>query len=93
MSGQENQEPCTAHHAKNCEFANAAAEKAVEKTFAILGVNIKEPKEVSEFQDSLRFGKKLFRFADHGVMVMVGAVALLIVGALVLGIKAKIVGP
>lgn len=85
-------EPCSAHHASSCEFANAAAEKAVKKTFAILGVDIERPEQVAEFQDSLRFGKKLFKLADHGVLVMVGAMALLLAASVVVGIKVKLLG-
>lgn len=92
MLDQKHPEPSTAHHASNCEFANAAAEKAVRKTFAILGVDIERPEQVADFQESLRFGKKLFKLADHGVLVMVGAVALLLAGALVVGITSKIQG-
>lgn len=58
-----------------CEHADDAAEKAVKKTFAILGVDIDNPKEVREFQESLRFSDKLKQIADKS---MFGAVATLI---------------
>jgi len=92
MSEHIHPEPCSAYHASNCEYANSAAEKAVKKTFAILGVDIERPEQVAEFQDALRFGKKLFKLADHGVLVMVGALALLFVAAVVVGIKVKLMG-
>lgn len=55
----------------SCHHADQAAEKAVEKTFAILGVNINEPKEVREFQESLRFGDFLRKAANKGLFTLV----------------------
>ncbi|MHC1697772.1 MAG: hypothetical protein AB9919_06890 [Geobacteraceae bacterium] len=92
MPEQVHPELCSAHHANNCEFANAAAEKAVKKTFAILGVDIEHPQQVAEFQESLRFGKKLFKLADHGVLVMVGALVVMAIAAFLAGIKSKLLG-
>ena len=69
-----------------------SAELAVKKVFAILGVNIDEPKEVEEFRENLRFGATLRRRADQGqvalVIVIVGALA----AALWAGIVNKITG-
>ena len=48
-----------------------AADKAVKKVFAILGVDINKPESVEEFREDLRFGKKLRKLADHGVFVLV----------------------
>jgi len=86
-------ESCVTTSQRNCEFANAAADKAVKKTFAILGVDVEDPKQVSEFQESLRFGDKLRKAADHGVIVLVGVLAVALATALWLGVKAKIAGP
>ena len=48
-----------------------AADKAVKKVFAIIGVDINKPESVEEFREDLRFGKKLRKLADHGVFVLV----------------------
>jgi hypothetical protein len=93
MAGNEIVDPCGGSpHSRNCEFANAAAEKAVRKTFAILGVDIEEPKQVAEFQESLRFSDKLRKAADHGVLVLVAALVAALLAATWLGVKAKLVG-
>lgn len=68
------------------------ADRAVRKTFAILGVNIDNPESVEEFRQDLRFGKKLRRLADHGTMAFFAAVAIAIVGALWIGITSTIKG-
>lgn len=86
------QDTCVAPHSRNCEFANAAAERAVKKTFAIFGVDIEDPKQVSEFQESLRFADKFRRAADHGLLVLVGALVVALLTAAALGIKTRIAG-
>ena len=68
------------------------ADRAVRKTFAILGVNIDNPESVEEFRQDLRFGKKLRRLADHGTMAFFAAVAIAVVGALWIGITSAIKG-
>ena len=68
------------------------ADRAVRKTFAILGVNIDNPESVEEFRQDLRFGKKLRRLADHGTMAFFAAVAIAVVGALWIGITQTIKG-
>ena len=40
-----------------CKYAMQAADIAVTKVFAILGVDIDDPKQVSNFQEDLRFSK------------------------------------
>ena len=68
------------------------ADRAVRKTFAILGVNIDNPESVEEFRQDLRFGKKLRKLSDHGTMAFFAAVAIAIVGALWIGITSTIKG-
>lgn len=75
-----------------CKFANQAAEDAVHKTFAILGVNIDDPKQVSAFQDDLRFNSKLRRYMDHGPVVAFFAGVGFTLMTIVLGYKFKIFG-
>ena len=66
------------------------ADRAVKKTFAILGVNIDNPESVEEFRQDLRFGKRLRKIADHGTLAFFGAVAVAIVAAIWIGITHSI---
>ena len=72
-----------------CPHAEDAAEQAVTKTFAILGVDINNPQQVSQFQDSLRFGDKLRRTADKGFLPLLLAVAAMIGAAFIAGLSYK----
>lgn len=49
-----------------------AAEHAVKKVFAILGVNIDCPESVEEFREDLRFGKKMRKAAGHSTLAFIG---------------------
>ena len=81
---------------EDCIFAvntaNQAASSAVAQVFAILGVDVNEPREVEEFRQNLRFGATLRRAADKGLFAFVGACMTLIVAALVSGIASKFGG-
>lgn len=66
------------------------ADRAVKKTFAILGVDIDKPESVEEFRQDLRFGKRLRKIADHGTLAFFAAVAVAIVAALWIGITSSI---
>jgi hypothetical protein len=68
------------------------ADRAVKKTFAILGVNIDNPESVEEFRQDLRFGKRLRKIADHGTLAFFGAVAVAVVAALWIGITQSVRG-
>ncbi len=63
-----------------------AADRAVKKVFAILGVDIDKPESVEEFRQDLRFGKRLRKIADHGILAFFAAVAVAIAGAIWIGI-------
>ena len=65
------------------------ADRAVKKTFAILGVDIDKPESVEEFRQDLRFGKRLRKIADHGTLAFFGAVAVAIVAAIWIGITSS----
>lgn len=54
------------------DIARNAADKAVQSVFAILGVDIDDPRQVEEFRQDLRFGGKLRRAADKGFMMSMG---------------------
>jgi len=72
------------------DAAEKAADHAVKKVFAILGVDVAKPESVEEFREDLRFGKKMRRMADHGQLAMVGVFCLGIMWAVWEGIKAKL---
>ncbi len=69
-----------------------AADHAVRKVFAILGVDIDKPESVEEFREDLRFGKKLRKAADHGFLAIVGLAALGIGAMMWAGIVEKLGG-
>ena len=75
---------------KHCTTAaDRAAEMAVEKTFAILGVDVNRPESVEEFRKDLRFGGRMRKYADHGTLVFIGVVAVAIAYAMYEGIISK----
>jgi hypothetical protein len=76
-------------HKRHCEFANASAAAAVKKTFAILGVDVDSPSQVKEFQESLRFGEKLRKASDQGMLALAAALAVAALATLWVGITSK----
>lgn len=74
----------------DCPHVDDAAEKAVSKVFAILGVDINKPESVEEFREDLRFGKKLRKGADHGFLVITAIIATAIMAAIWQGIEHKL---
>jgi len=71
---------------------NEIADRAVKKTFAILGVDIDKPESVEDFRQDLRFGKRLRKIADHGTLAFFGAVAVAFVAAIWIGISSSLKG-
>ena len=67
-----------------------AAEHAVKKVFAILGVDIERPESVEEFREDLRFGKRMRKVADHGTLAFFGVVAAAFAAAVLAGIVSNI---
>lgn len=55
--------------------AELAAKKAVQKTFAILGVNVDEPSEVEEFRRDLRFAGDMRRMQGKALTAFIVALA------------------
>lgn len=76
----------------HCKHADKAAQEAVRKTFAILGVNIDEPREVKAFQQSLNFGDTLRKIADKSMVAFAVVLVASLAGAFLYGIKVKITG-
>ena len=75
-----------------CPHVLDAAEVAVKRVFAILGVDIDKPESVEEFREDLRFGKKLRKGADHGFLAFVAILTAAICAALWAGITSKASG-
>ena len=67
-----------------------AAELAVKKVFAILGADIDRIESVEEFRDDLRFGRKMRKVADHGLLAFFGVVAAAFAAAVWVGIVSSI---
>ena len=68
-------------------ICDEAADLAVCKVFAVLGVDINQPKDIEQFREDLRFSAHLRRAADKGVMAGVTA----LVGALALALWVAVV--
>lgn len=79
-------------HERRTPTASEIADKAVKKTFAILGVDVDDPKSIEEFREDLRFGKRLRKAADHGLLVFFGAVAAAMAAAIWIGITHSLKG-
>lgn len=69
-----------------------AADRAVKKVFAILGVDIDKPESVEEFREDLRFGRRMRKAADHGLLAIVGLIIIGLGAAVWAGIISKING-
>lgn len=77
-------------HTEICPQSVQAADHAVKKVFAILGVDIDKPESVEEFREDLRFGKRMRKAADHGTLVLIAALISGLSYAVWLGITASI---
>ena len=89
--GDEKQKICTLAP-EYCPHVKEAADAAVRKVFAILGVDVDVPKEVEEFRENLRFGASMRRAADKGMLTIIGVLATATLAALWAGIVSKITG-
>ena len=78
------------HHAE--QASEDAADSAVKKVFAILGVDIDRPESVEEFREDLRFGRKMRKAADHGFLALVGLICVGLGAAVWAGIVSKVSG-
>lgn len=77
---------------ESCSTAKDAADEAVKKVFAILGVNVNEPKEVEEFRENLRFGASMRKAADRGFIAIISLIATGMVITFWTGVISKIKG-
>lgn len=85
-------ETCKIREAVECSAAVGAADEAVKKVFAILGVDINKPESVEAFREDLRFGGRLRRAADHGFLAMIAAVSVGALAIIWVGITTKLGG-
>ena len=72
--GDEKQKVCTLAP-EHCPHVKEAADEAVKKVFAIMGVDVDVPKEVEQFREDLRFSASMRRAADKGMLAIIGAIA------------------
>lgn len=56
-----------------CKYSEQAADNAVKRVFAILGVDVEDPESVERFRDSLRFGKAMHQAASKGAVAFISA--------------------
>ncbi len=77
---------------ERCEFAEEAADVAVRKVFAILGVDIDKPESVEAFREDLRFGKRLRKATDHGMLAVAAVIAAAMCAAVWAGVTTNLRG-
>ena len=64
----------------DCDSGMLAAERAVERVFAILGIDIHNPKQVSDFQDTMRFATRLNKVMERSTFAFFAALAACLAG-------------
>ena len=79
-----------ASQSENCPHVKEAADEAVKKVFAILGVDVDVPKEVEDFRENLRFGASMRRAADKGLLTIIGVMVTAMMAAIWAGIVSEI---
>lgn len=72
-------------------IAEDAADKAVKKVFAILGVDMVRPSEVEQLRQTLRHAEWVRKVSGTSVMAAVGAIGIGIVAALWAGLQALLI--
>ena len=73
-----------------CHKPEEAADSAVKKVFAILGVDVDKPEDIEQFRVGLRFGEELHKYAKYGMLVMVSVFAAAIMGTFIFGVFERI---
>jgi hypothetical protein len=69
-----------------------AANLAVKQVFYLLGVDVEDAASVEDFREDLRFGRRLRKLANNGMMGIVALLALGMVTALYSGIVSSLKG-
>lgn len=59
-----------------------SVDKAVKKTFSILGVDIEDPSNVEEFRKDLRFSGRMREFMDKSMLAFVTGIGVALAAAL-----------
>ena len=72
------------------ELIEQAADKAVAKTFAMLGVDVTNPAHIEDFRMDLRFSRRMRTAMDRGWLAFATAAGLAVAAALWAGIVGKI---
>jgi len=75
-----------------CRYSDEAARSAVKQVFAILGVDVDDPKAVEEFREDLRFGRAMRQANDKGRLAVAALIFCALAMALWAGITSKIGG-
>jgi len=83
---------CEAARLAAKDAVSDAAKMAVRDTFALLGVNIDDPRQVEEFRMDLRFGGEMRSLVGKGKVAIITTAAALLFAALMAGLKIKILG-
>ncbi|MFH1010331.1 MAG: hypothetical protein V1784_03750 [bacterium] len=76
---------------EDCPNVQRAADLAVKKVFAILGVDIDKPDQIECFQQDLRFGRHMRRISDKVTVAVYVTVATIFVTAVATAVWAGIV--
>ncbi|MDR0478501.1 MAG: hypothetical protein LBH31_01580 [Burkholderiaceae bacterium] len=58
------------------ELTHEASKEAVKKVLAMLGVDAENPREVEEFREDLRFGRRLRKASSQGFVALIGIFAM-----------------
>ena len=77
---------------EHCPHVAEAADTAVKKVFAILGVDVDVPREVEQFREDLRFSASMRRAADKGMLAIIGVLVTAMLAALWTGVVSKVGG-
>lgn len=75
---------------ESCPHTQDAADRAVERVFAIFGVDVNVPKEVEAFREGIRFGGKIQKAAGRFWLVVVSLLATGITLSLWDGLRIKL---
>ena len=51
------------------------SDAAVRQVFSTLGIDIENPDAVEQFREDLRFGKKLRKATERGILAIIGVIA------------------